>query len=328
MQIHPMWNQYPTLKKELAATLDLMTSSINLPNKEVEQSILAIIHAGGKLLRPAYLLLFAELGRKKNVKKSVALAAAIETLHTATLIHDDIVDEADMRRGVNTLQTKFSKDVAVYAGDYLFIVCFKLLANYSDSLKSIQLNSTSMETVLLGELGQMNSRYQLDVTIDDYLKNISGKTAELFALSCFLGCYENGGSRKLATTCREIGKAIGITFQIIDDILDYSQNQETIGKPVLEDVKQGVYSLPLICALQRNPDAFTNLLSKKDQMTDDDTKKVYELVTKFEGVEQAYQLAEDYTKKALTLIQSLPDNKLQTKETIYQLTAMILKRQH
>lgn len=328
MQTHPMWNQYPTLKKELAATLDLMTSSINLPNKEVEQSILAIIHAGGKLLRPAYLLLFAELGRKKNVKKSVALAAAIETLHTATLIHDDIVDEADMRRGVNTLQTKFSKDVAVYAGDYLFIVCFKLLANYSDSLKSIQLNSTSMETVLLGELGQMNSRYQLNVTIDDYLKNISGKTAELFALSCFLGCYENGGSRKLATTCREIGRAIGITFQIIDDILDYSQNQETIGKPVLEDVKQGVYSLPLICALQRNPGAFTNLLSKKDQMTDNDAKKVYELVAKFDGVEQAYQLAEDYTKKALTLIQSLPDNKLQTKETIQKLTIDILKRQY
>lgn len=326
MKIHPMWNDFPSLKNDLTKTLNLMTSSINLPNKEVEESILEVIHAGGKLLRPAYLLLFSELGKNKDNKKSIALAAAIETLHTATLIHDDIIDEADTRRGVTTLQTKFDKDVAVYAGDYLFIVCFKLLAQYSDSLKSIQLNTASMEKVLLGELGQMNNRYQMDVTIDEYIQNISGKTAELFALSCFLGCYENGGSLKLANTSREIGKSIGITFQIIDDILDYSQKQSTIGKPVLEDVKQGVYSLPLICALQKNPDEFKSILLKKDNMTDKDAHDVYQLVTKYQGVESAYKLAQTYTTQALELINELPDTKSKTKQTIYHLTEELLTR--
>ena len=326
MKIHPMWDNYPTLKKDLAKTLDLMSSSIDLPNKEIEETILQLFHSGGKLLRPAYLLLFAELGKNTDKKKSIALAAAMETLHTATLIHDDIIDEADVRRGVTTLQTKFDKDVAVYSGDYLFIVCFKLLVKYTDSLKSVKLNTASMEKVLLGELGQMDTRYHVDITVDEYIENISGKTAELFALSCFLGCFENGGSTRLAANCREIGKSIGIAFQIVDDILDYSQSEEAIGKPVLEDVKQGVYSLPLICAIEENKAFFEPLLAKKDEMTDEDALLVHEGVTTYNGVKKAYALADKYTQKALDMIEKLPNNKQQTKETIYEITQNILAR--
>ena len=326
MNIHSMWEPYPALKKDLEKTLDLMSSSIDLPNKEIEATILELFHSGGKLLRPAYLLLFAELGKKTDKKKSIALAAAMETLHTATLIHDDIIDEAEVRRGVTTLQTKFDNDVAVYAGDYLFIVCFKLLVKYTDSLRSVSLNTSSMEKVLLGELGQMNSRYHIDVTVDEYIQNVSGKTAELFALSCFLGCFENGGSSRLAATCREIGKSIGIAFQIVDDILDYTQSSQAIGKPVLEDVKQGVYSLPLICAMEENKDFFKPLLSKKEAMTDQDAKAVHEGVVTYHGVEKAYALADYYTNTALDLIQSLPADKKNTKQQIYEITQNILAR--
>lgn len=326
MKIHPMWDNYPTLKKDLAKTLDLMSSSISLPNQEIQETILKLFHSGGKLLRPAYLLLFSEFGKKTDKKKSIALAAAMETLHTATLIHDDIIDEAEVRRGVTTLQTKFDKDVAVYAGDYLFIVCFKLLVSYTDSLKSVKLNTASMEKVLLGELGQMDTRYHTDITVDEYIENISGKTAELFALSCFLGCYENGGSARLASTCREIGKSIGIAFQIVDDILDYSQSEASIGKPVLEDVKQGVYSLPLICAMEENKAFFEPILAKKDQMTQADAVLIHEGVTTYNGVEKAYALADEYTQTALKMIETLPNNKQQTKETIYEITQNILAR--
>lgn len=328
MEIHVMWNDYPKLKKELQKTLDLMSSSISLPNKEIENTIIEMFHSGGKLLRPAYLLLFSKLGKKSDSKKSIALAAAMETLHTATLIHDDIIDEADLRRGVTTLQTKFDKDVAVYSGDYLFIVCFKLLVQYTDSFRSIKLNTASMEKVLLGELGQMDTRYQIDITVDEYIQNISGKTAELFALSCFLGYFENGGSKRVAADCREIGKSIGLAFQIVDDILDYSQDEMSIGKPVLEDVKQGVYSLPLICALKENKDFFEPLLSKKEQMTDEDAMKVHEGVITFNGVEKAYELADFYTEQALRLIQTLPNNKENTKQTIYDITKNILTREN
>lgn len=326
MNIHPMWDPYPTLKKELKQTLKLMSSSISLPNKEIEETILDLFHSGGKLLRPAYLLLFSEIGKNTDKKKSIALAAAMETLHTATLIHDDIIDEAEVRRGVTTLQTKFDKDVAVYAGDYLFIVCFKLLVKYTDSLKSVSLNTASMEKVLLGELGQMDTRYQIDVTVEQYIQNISGKTAELFALSCFLGCFENGGSTRLASTCREIGKSIGIAFQIVDDILDYTQSEKSIGKPVLEDVKQGVYSLPLICAMEENKEFFEPLLRKKEQMTDEEAQRVHEGVVTYNGVTKAYELADSYTENALKLIQGLPNNKQNTKQAIYDITKNILVR--
>ncbi|MGY3704473.1 geranylgeranyl pyrophosphate synthase [Vagococcus martis] len=326
MEPHDMWTSYPSLKKDLQKTLNLISESIYLPNKEVEDAILAIFHSGGKLLRPAYLLLFSEFGTKVDKKKTIALAAAIETLHTATLIHDDIVDVADTRRGTKTMNAAFSTDIAVYSGDYLFIVCFKLLIQYQNSLKSIELNTTSMEKVLLGELGQMSERYNINVTVDDYLANITGKTAELFALSCFIGCFENGGSKNLANKCREIGKDIGLAFQIVDDILDYSQSEETLGKPVLEDVRQGIYSLPLICSIAEHPDFFEPILSKKEAMTQEDAKKIHDLVIDCHGVEKAYELASHYTNRALDGIQSLPNNKQNTKEIIYTITKSILQR--
>ena len=105
-----------------------------------------MIHSGGKMLRPAYQLLFSEFGEEKDSQKAVALSAAIEMLHTASLIHDDIVDQADTRRSLPTIRAQFGNDVAVYAGDYLFVCCFKLMADYAGSLKSLQINSRSMET--------------------------------------------------------------------------------------------------------------------------------------------------------------------------------------
>ena len=117
MNIHPMWEKYPELAKELNRTLTLMDKSVTLKNKEVETAVMSMIHSGGKLLRPAYQLLFSQFGEQRDANKSIALAAAIELLHTATLIHDDIVDDADLRRGLPTIRSQFVTSTAVYAGD-------------------------------------------------------------------------------------------------------------------------------------------------------------------------------------------------------------------
>ena len=326
MKLHPIWKPYPSISKELTNTLNLMEKSINLKNKSVEQAVLEMIHSGGKLLRPAYQLLFSQFGPEQDRKKAMALAASIEMLHTATLIHDDIVDDADLRRGLPTVRSSFGNDVAVYAGDYLLVCCFKLLADYSGSLKSLQLNSRSMEKILSGELGQMDSRYKLDGTVDQYLENISGKTAELFGLSCFIGAYESGMNQRFAKKCGDIGLNIGIAFQIIDDILDYTQDSQVIGKPVLEDVRQGIYSLPLLYALQENTAALLPYLEKRENMTDEDTQKVFTLVHELHGVEKAQALASDYTSKALTAIDKLPENDQQTKNILSTITKKILNR--
>lgn len=324
MKLHPLWADYPTLQKELIETRTLMESSVRLKNKEVEQAILTMIESGGKLLRPAYQLLFSRFGVETDRKKAIAIAASIELLHTATLIHDDIVDEADTRRGVTSIRSRFGNSTAVYAGDYLFVSCFKLMSEYASSLKSLQLHSKSMEKILNGELGQMDHRYQYTITIEDYLDTISGKTAELFALSCGIGALESGTSERFAKKASDIGMAIGMAFQIIDDVLDYSQTDQNLGKPVLNDVKQGVYSLPLIISLSQQPPELLSLIKKRTSMTIEDQQRIWEIVHETKGVEQAYQYAIDYTQTALKLIGGLPDSP--QKKELVQLTKTILNR--
>lgn len=328
MKLHPMWQNYPELSKELAATLDLMEGSIKLKNKPVQKALLEMIRSGGKLLRPAFQLLFSQFGEERDTDKAIALAAAIEMLHNATLMHDDIVDRSNLRRGHSTVNAVFGNEVAVYAGDYLFVCCFKLMANYADSMRSLQLNSRSMEKILSGEMGQMDSRYNSELSTAEYLENISGKTAELFALSCSIGAYEAGKSEDFSKKCARIGKNIGMAFQIVDDILDYTEDAEQIGKPVLEDVRQGVYSLPLISALAKNRDAFLPYLDKKENMTTDDAQTVYQLVHQYQGVQAAQEIAAKYTNEALKDIRSLPDNPAHTKKTLEAITAAILVRKN
>ncbi|OTP06958.1 polyprenyl synthetase [Enterococcus sp. 10A9_DIV0425] len=325
MKLHQMWADYPTIQDELSETLKKMEQVVRLKNKPVETAIKETIHAGGKLLRPAYQLLFAQFGPEQDREKAISLAASIEMLHIATLIHDDIVDEAEVRRGKPNLRSRFGNSVAVYAGDYLFVCCFKLLSEYASSLKSMQLNAKSMEKVLNGELGQMDNRYNYHLSVDEYLENISGKTAELFQLSCFVGAYESGTSERFAKKAGEIGLSIGMAFQIIDDILDYTKTSEAIGKPVLEDIRQGVYSLPLIYALQtEKKDELLSYLKKKAELSQIEAEKVRQIVVEVKGVENAQELAESYTKKALREIHKLPST--QASDTLAALTTLILKR--
>lgn len=323
MKIHPMWHEYPTLAPELASALTLIEKQITTNNTPVAKAIMEMINGGGKLLRPAYCLLFSRF-QDTDREKMIALAAAIETLHTATLIHDDIIDKSPTRRNQVTIQKQFGPDTAVYAGDYLFVVCFKLLAHYASSLRSIQQDSGSMEKILKGELDQMATRYQTQITINDYLKQVSGKTGQLFALSCFIGAYESSGTTNFAKTAEKIGMNIGIAFQLLDDILDYTSDGETLGKPVYEDVRSGVYSAPLILAMQRDRQAFLPLLAKKEQISDTEMIQLRDLVIKYEGVKQAYTMAQQRTDLATAGLQKLPAGA--ARDDLIRLTESLLKR--
>ena len=323
MKIHPMWHEYPTLAPELASALTLIEKQITTNNTPVAKAIMEMINGGGKLLRPAYCLLFSRF-QDTDREKMIALAAAIETLHTATLIHDDIIDKSPTRRNQVTIQKQFGPDTAVYAGDYLFVVYFKLLAHYASSLRSIQQDSGSMEKILKGELDQMATRYQTQITINDYLKQVSGKTGQLFALSCFIGAYESGGTTNFAKTAEKIGMNIGIAFQLLDDILDYTSDGETLGKPVYEDVRSGVYSAPLILAMQRDRQAFLPLLVKKEHISDTEMIQLRDLVIKYEGVKQAYTMAQQRTDLATAGLQKLPAGA--ARDDLIRLTESLLKR--
>lgn len=324
MKVNKMWDKYPELKEDLEGVLQLMDKNIKCKDKRIENSIKELIYSGGKLLRPAFSLISSRFGQY-NEEKSRSVAAAIEMLHMATLVHDDVIDDAKTRRGQETLQSKYGKDYAVYIGDYLFCVTFKLLSTHSSSLASIKIDSRAMERICLGEIDQMNSKFLVDTSVKKYLSRIQGKTAELFSLSFYSGASESGCEEKLSKQFWQIGHNIGMAFQIIDDILDYSSEGSILGKPVAADIKQGIFNLPLIYAMEKNKDEFKAIL-EKEIITDEDVSSIMELVVKYKGVEKAMELAEKYTNKAFKLINKLPENPY--KNILLELAEKLLDRNY
>ena len=325
MTIHPMWESYPEMKQDLAAVLKVIEANVTLRNKKARTTILNFLHASGKLLRPAFFLLIAKTGKEYDRAQVIHVAASIEVLHMASLIHDDIIDEARTRRGLPTVQSQFGQKYALYTGDYLFCVCFKILSKYANSLSTIEFNTDAVERILIGELDQMESRYNININVKQYLRQISRKTAALFAMSCHMGAELSAVDNLAKTNARKIGYEIGMAFQILDDILDYTQAASTMRKPALEDVKQGVYSLPLIYAMNQKKEDFIPLLGKKEKITEADIIKILDLIKKYNGIEKAKELATKYTNKAIVRINKLPD--CESKVIMLELTEKLLQRQ-
>lgn len=318
-----LWIEYPEINNELEKVIQIIEKNAKCRDKIVEGSILELLHSGGKMLRPSFVILASKFG-KYNGEKAQALASVIEMFHMATLVHDDIIDEATLRRGKETVQSKYGKNYAVYIGDYLFCVCFKILATVG-SLDSVKLDTMTMSRICMSEIDQLNSRFDREVSVKKYLKRVSGKTAELFSLSLYIGASESECSKNLCRLFWQIGHNIGMAFQVIDDILDYTGSDEGIGKNSANDLKQGIYTLPLIMALKNKPSDLLKVLSRENY-SEDDVSEVIALVNKYDGVEKASDIARKYTNKAYRQIESLPEN--QYKEVLLKVTKSLLDRSY
>lgn len=320
--VHPMWMEYPELHEELKQVKAMMHASITIENQQIREAIWDVLESGGKMVRPAYLILFSMWNENRNKEEVHAVAAALELLHVATLLHDDVIDEADTRRGQETISARFGNRVAIYAGDYLLTVCYQLLSKYSQDLAGIQIPTDGMMRVIEGELSQMEESYKTDVTVQDYLKRIDGKTAQLFMLSCMMG--ERFSEMGELERARHIGNSIGMAFQLLDDILDYEVSSSEFGKPVLEDVAQGIYTLPLIASLPKCEKELLPLLEKKNQLTAPDRLAIQKLVVNAGGVETAKDFASKYTMKAIHQIEKLPE--ADVKPMLLKITSQLLQR--
>lgn len=322
MKVHPMWDAYPALRYELEATISLIDQQVTIKNEEVQHKIKEMLFSGGKLLRPAYSLLFSELSKERNPERARAVAAALEVLHMATLVHDDVIDESAKRRGQETLNSAYGNRIAVYTGDYLFTLCFRLLQDHADSARELDLDTKGMEKILLGELNQMDRKYDSNMRMRDYLNQIQGKTAQLFALSCYSGAYNTPYARQ----AYQIGSNIGMAFQITDDILDFASDDSKTGKPVLQDVKNGIYTAPVLYAKMKRRSDLLPLLEKGEAITNDELNAVYEIVVASGGLAEAQALAGKYTRKALKQIEKLPESVSQ--RTLSLITEQMLNREH
>ncbi|MBC8060386.1 MAG: polyprenyl synthetase family protein [Clostridiaceae bacterium] len=303
------WNEYPVIKDDLEEVITIMRKNVKCKEKLVENAILELINSGGKLLRPAFLIIAARFGNF-NKEELYPLAAVIEMLHMATLVHDDIIDDSTLRRGIETIQAKHGKNYAVYIGDFLFCRCFKILSEHS-SLKSINVDSNVMSRICMGEIEQFSSKYNQQVSVNKYLKRISSKTAELFSLSFYSGAVESGCSDKLCRDLSKIGHNIGMAFQIIDDILDYTGDELLVGKSLGNDIKQGIYTLPLIYVLKNENSRLSSILAK-NAFCEQDLNDIIKIVKDFGGIEKSRALAERYTKRAFNIINTLPNGESKT----------------
>lgn len=318
-----LWTQYPEINDELQKVVQIIEKSARCRDKIVEESILELLHSGGKMLRPSFVIIASKFGQY-NEEKIRSLASVVEMFHMATLVHDDIIDEATLRRGKETVQSKYGKNYAVYIGDYLFCICFKILASVG-SLDSIKLDTMAMSRICMSEIDQLNSRFNKEVSVKKYLKRASGKTAELFSLSLYIGASESGCKDKTSRLFWQIGHNIGMAFQIIDDILDYTGSNEGIGKNSANDLKQGIYTLPLILALKDKSSDLMEILSK-EEYSEGDVQDIITLVNNYDGVEKARVIAKKYTYKAYKQIQALPEN--QYRDVLFKVTKSLLDREY
>ena len=218
----------------------------------LRQTLRLILSAGGKRLRPALAVLAARLNRN-TLQRRVELAVAAELLHTATLIHDDVLDDSAARRGKTTINAAFGNTLAVLTGDYLFGKSGELVSGLNDPAIMGVFSWAVMELVK-GEMLRPNLEGDLQATERDYLAKIRGKTASLFAMACQTGAMLDAPSRSTAAAAlKGYGMDLGMAFQIADDVLDYTATEEQLGKPVGSDLRQGTITLPAILFLRHSP---------------------------------------------------------------------------
>lgn len=321
------WKDYPKLQKQLSQVQALIEKRLVIHNKNIQATLHTFTSKGGKMIRPALFFLFADLEEKAHdEEKLIKIATSLELLHSATLIHDDIIDDSPTRRALPTLQAQFGKDTAVYTGDFLYTIYFELLVESMGSSPFLLKNAASMKKILQGELNQMALTYNSQQTIHEYLKSINGKTAELISLSCWEGAYFGGSDLATQARAKRIGQAIGLTFQVYDDILNFSLELESDEKPILTDVVQGIFTYPLLAAKELAPEKIAPFLDKAAELTNQECHQLAELVAEVGGLEAAFAFAEKLTTKAITEINALPES--ESKNTLIQLTHALLHREY
>jgi heptaprenyl diphosphate synthase len=281
------------------------------------------------MLRPALLVIGSRFGRTPEAKHIDGLAAAIELLHIATLIHDDVLDEAELRRGAPTLHTQFGHKDAVLAGDWLLSRCFSLAAESAgpDNARAL---ARLIGAICSAEIGQDLAKFRYSGSERRYLRTIAGKTAALFSLALHAGATEAKTQARTVQTLRRAGYDVGLAFQIIDDILDYESSENIMGKPVGKDIREGLCTLPLVHALKADPAGMGALLDgatrSGGRMDDASVAAIVARTAELGGVERARETARRFTARALAEMTRLPEGEAQSE--LVALTERLLQRKY
>ncbi|MGP1383274.1 MAG: solanesyl diphosphate synthase [Thainema sp.] len=279
--------------------------------------------AGGKRIRPAIVLLLsrATMPEQAITAKHRRLAEITEMIHTASLVHDDVVDEAATRRGVPTVHSSFGNRVAVLAGDFLFAQSSWYLANL-DNLIVVKLLSQVIMDLAEGEIRQGLNRFDTDLTIEAYLDKSYYKTASLIANSAKAAGILSGVSDTVANHLYQYGRHIGLAFQIVDDVLDFTGSAETLGKPACSDLCSGNITAPALYAMTEQP--YLATLIEREFAEEGDFENAIALVQDSTGIQQARDLAAHHAKTATQHLVELPDSP--ARQALIDLADYVLSR--
>ncbi len=284
-----------------------------------------IISAGGKRIRPTLAVLVANAHGYQGTKHH-DLAAIIEFIHTATLLHDDVVDESSMRRGRKTANAMFGNAASVLVGDFLYTRSFQMMVGLQD-MRVMEILADATNIIAEGEVLQLLNMHDPEVTEERYLQVIRSKTAKLFEAATGLGALIAGANDTEIEAAAEYGRSLGTAFQLIDDVLDYSGNAGDIGKNVGDDLREGKMTLPLIYLMQNGTPEQRELV--RTSIENGDSSKFDEIllaITNSGALEFTHQQALQASAKAVAALELLPDSRY--KEALVQLAHFSADRNH
>lgn len=306
-----------------AIILERMDSHVPL----VKQLAGYLIAAGGKRVRPLLTLASTAI-HDGDMSRAHLLAACVEFIHTATLLHDDVVDESDERRGQATANEIFGNQASVLVGDFLFSRAFQMMVD-DGNIDILRILSDASAIIAQGEVLQLSTANNIDTTMEDYTAVIKAKTAALFAAACEVGPVIAGCHSGQAEAMAEYGMNLGIAFQIVDDVLDYSANQEKLGKTIGDDFREGKMTAPVLYAIEKADEeekSFWARVITDNDKNDDDLPHAIALMQKHSALEQSMTLARQYAGKAEDALSIAPDGAL--KDMLSSLIKFTIERDY
>lgn len=317
---------YNPLKEELQIIEQALINAIDAKHPILEKSSIELIKAGGKRIRPVFVLLSSQFGNENENKEQIySVAVALELIHMATLVHDDVVDDAKIRRGIPTIRYTYDNRTAMYSGDYILARALEVISSIPQIEVHKELSNTLVK-IVEGEIDQIEDQYNLDQTLRNYLQRIKRKTALLIAISCKLGALASGAKKEYVQQLYKYGYYVGMSFQIIDDILDITSSPEQLGKPTGSDLLQGNITMPVLCAMQ--DETFANELKlvfkKRKDLKPNDIENILKMIVNSDAINKSYKLSDAYLNKANEALNKLPENRAKT--TLRMIATIIGKR--
>lgn len=319
------FNFFDSIESELEIVEKQLTENIDTNIDILHDASVHLIHAGGKRLRPAFALLTARLFQK-DINDVIPMAVALELVHMATLVHDDVIDNSVARRGTITVKKGWGNRVSIYAGNYILAKSLMLVSGYKRNDLLEIMAETSIK-ICEGEITQMFGSFNVDIGLKNYLRRIERKTALLIAVSCKLGALISNAPAKDVKDIERYGHFLGMAFQVTDDILDLVADEEVLGKPVGSDIRQGVITLPALYAMNnsKHSDELKLALTSPEEC-ENNTGKIIDMIQDSDGIDYAYYVSKRYAIKAQQQLHRLPD--VPEKKVLHDIANYILERDY